>query len=111
MKKLRIILYKYRVDGQMTGKGVYCFSNGDRCVGTYVNGKKEGQGTMFYASVCLNYIFVKKNILFSLLLFILKKKGEKYVGSWVDGKTIGKGEYYYLNKDKYEGDFIEVLLH
>ena len=39
----------------MTGKGVYCFANGDRCVGTYVNGKKEGQGTMFYASVRIIY--------------------------------------------------------
>lgn len=34
----------------MTGKGVYTFSNGDRCVGTYVKGKKEDQGTMFYAN-------------------------------------------------------------
>ena len=41
----------------MTGKGVYCFANGDRCVGTYVNGKKEGQGTMFYASVCFDYFY------------------------------------------------------
>jgi len=84
MKKLRIILYKYRVDGQMTGKGVYCFANGDRCVGTYVNGKKEGQGTMFFASVCLNYIFVKKYfILFTFIYF--KKKGRKicrFMGGW-----------------------------
>ena len=34
----------------ITGKGVYTFSNGDRCVGTYVMGKKEGQGTMFYSN-------------------------------------------------------------
>lgn len=109
----------------MTGKGVYTFSNGDRCVGTYVMGKKEGQGTMFYANGKLSFCFIlSRLIIFIFFLFT----GEKYVGKrkylslkplafslhltllgmWSDGKLTGKGTYYYLNKNKYEGDFVDV---
>ena len=49
----------------MTGKGVYTFSNGDRCVGTYVKGKKEDQGTMFYANG-IRYSLWKTNFYYNL---------------------------------------------
>jgi hypothetical protein len=70
--------------------------------------KKDKEQCFMHQFVLI--IFVKKYfILFTFIYF--KNKGEKYVGSWVDGKTIGKGEYHYLNKDKYEGDFIEVYIY
>ena len=47
-RKPKMKTFSKRVNGEMTGKGVYTFANGDRCVGLFMNGKKEGPGTMFY---------------------------------------------------------------
>ncbi len=64
----------------MTGKGVYTFANGDRCVGLFSNGKKEGPGTMFYENGIYQTISLNENIFQINVCFNHKFKGDKYVG-------------------------------
>jgi len=63
------------------GQGTYTFSNGDKYVGEFRDGKKNGQGT---------YIF---------------SNGEKYVGEFRNDWRNGQGTYTFPNGDKYVGEW------
>ena len=75
---------KYEGDwknGNMEGKGTYCYNNGDKYDGDWKNDKKEGKGIMCYSN------------------------GDKYEGDWKNDNMEGKGTYCCNNGDKYEGDW------
>lgn len=65
----------------------FTFSNGDKYVGEYKDGKKNGQGTYTYAD------------------------GEKYVGEWKDGKRHGQGTITFVSGNKYVGEFKDDKRH
>ena len=57
------------------------FGYGDKKVGEYKDGKRNGQGTLTFAN------------------------GDKYEGEYKDGKSLEQGIYSYANGDKYVGEF------
>ena len=63
--------------------GTYTFANGDKYVGEFRNGKKNGQGTYYHAN------------------------GNKYVGEYRNGIRHGQGTYTFANGNKYVGEFKE----
>ena len=66
-------------DDQMSGEGVE-ESYGDKYVGSFIDGKKNGKGTLTL------------------------KNGNKYKGEWKDNKKYGKGTYTWKNSgNKYVG--------
>ena len=63
------------------GKGTMTWTDGDKYVGEYKDGKTHGQGTYTWAN------------------------GNKYVGEFKDDKRLGQGTYTWANGDKYVGEF------
>ena len=47
--------YIFRLNGEMSGKGIYYFKTGDKYEGQFLNNMKHGKGTYYYH---VNYIFV-----------------------------------------------------
>ena len=66
--------------------GTYTYSNGDKYVGAFKDGKAEGQGTL------------------------TKPNGGKYVGAWKDNKFEGQGALTFTDGNKYVGAFKEGKL-
>ena len=56
--------------------GTITFTNGDKFVGEWINGKRTGKGTYTWVS------------------------GSKYVGEWKDNNMHGQGTYTYSNGEK-----------
>jgi antitoxin component YwqK of YwqJK toxin-antitoxin module len=67
------------------GQGTYTFTNGNKYVGEYKDGKPNGQGTFTY------------------------NDGDKYVGEYKDGKRNGQGTFTYNDGDKYVGEYKDGL--
>ena len=63
------------------------YENGNKYIGQFVNGKREGYGIMYFS------------------------KGGKYEGHWKNGLAEGKGIEYYQNGDRFEGDYHEDEEH
>ena len=61
--------------------GTFTWDDGDKYVGEYKDGKKNGQGTYTYAEY------------------------GKYIGEWKDNQWNGQGTYTYANGDKYVGEW------
>ena len=62
---------------QLNEQQTFTFQNGDKYVGEFKNGNRNGQGTYTFSN------------------------GDIYVGEWKDGKQNGQGTYTYSNGDKY----------
>jgi hypothetical protein len=59
------------------------YKNGNKYIGQFKNGKREGYGIMLFAN------------------------GGRYEGNWKDNLAHGKGIEYYENGDRYEGNYYE----
>ena len=73
-------------DGKRNGQGTYTFGPnsewaGDKYVGEYKDDKRNGQGTYTFAN------------------------GNKYVGEYKDGKKSGQGTFTWANGDNYIGEY------
>ena len=68
-------------DGKRNGQGTYTFADGAKYVGEYKDDKRNGQGTFTFAD------------------------GEKYVGEYKDGKRNGQGTSTYADGAKYVGEY------
>jgi len=67
----------------INGQVIYSFSNGDKYVGEFREGKLHGNGTLYFSS------------------------GDEYVGKFNNGKLNGKGIYSYNTGAIYLGYFRE----
>jgi osmotically-inducible protein OsmY len=67
-------------DGKRNGQFTVTFANGDKYVGEYKDDKRTGQGTYTFAN------------------------GDKYVGEHKDGKLNGQGTFTFANGNKYVGE-------
>ena len=67
-------------DGKRNGQGTVTFANGEKYVGEWENDKRNGQGTYTWAN------------------------GNKYVGEFKDSKLDGLGTVTWANGDKYVGE-------
>ena len=63
------------------GQGIRTSIYGDKYVGEFKAGVKNGQGTFTWAN------------------------GDKYVGEWKDDKRNGRGTFTWANGDKYVGEW------
>ena len=63
------------------------FHNGGKYTGSYMNGKKHGEGTFFYPD------------------------GSKYIGYWINDERHGHGTYEYPNGDIYDGEWSNNQRH
>jgi hypothetical protein len=76
-------------DGKPNGLGILIFPNGTKYVGSWVNGKRDGQGTQTYPNEGTKTY----------------PTGSKYLGEWKDGKMNGQGTYTNSYGDKYVGEY------
>ena len=67
--------------GKRDGQGTYTFANGNKYVGEFKDGRYNGQGTYTFAS------------------------GEKFIGEFKDGKRNGQGTNTLANGNKYVGEY------
>jgi hypothetical protein len=91
-------------DGKKNGQGTYTYANGDKYNGEYKDDKRHGQGTYTYPSG-EKYIGEYKDDNRHGQGTYTYPDGEKYVGEYKDGKKNGQGTYTYANGDKYVGEF------
>lgn len=95
--------------GNKTGLGQSIFVNGDMYIGEYVNNKREGTGTYYWAATGLIYIGHWKNNQRSGLGRMVYADGGRYYGQWLLDKKNGKGRYTYPNGDAYNGEWANDL--
>ena len=69
-------------DGKRNGQGTYFWASGSKYEGQYKDGKRNGQGTFTWTN------------------------GDKYVGQFINDNRTGQGTYTWTNGDKYVGQFI-----
>jgi hypothetical protein len=73
-------LGQYR-DGKRNGQGTFIFANGEKYVGQWKDNIRNGQGTSTFAD------------------------GNKYVGQFKDDERNGQGTFTFANGNKYVGQF------
>jgi len=83
---LRLVKRKSSTErGALEGFTRHTYSNGDKFIGTYRNGKKNGEGSMFFMN------------------------GEVYVGQWAEDLFHGQGTYTWPNGDRFVGTFAKGM--
>ena len=92
----------------MQGQGTYTFTDGDKYVDAYKDGKRHGQGTFTFAS---GYKYVGefkdgKSNRQGTFTYGLKSKwaGDKYVGEYKNDERNGFGVYFHGGSDDFTGD-------
>ena len=75
------------VNDKRQGQGTYYYNSGNRYEGEWKEDKKHGQGVFYWAD------------------------GDKYVGSFVNDRMQGQGTYYYNSGNRYEGEWKEDKKH
>ena len=89
-------------------KGVTLSLSGDFYEGTFIGGKKEGNGTMIYKNGTRYEGAFKKNK-HNGFGKLIQLDGETFIGEWKDGKINGNGVRYHKNGDKYIGSYINNI--
>ena len=83
--------------------------NGEKYIGDFKNGVKEGKGILYYDKDDENerskYEGDFKNDKQEGKGTLYFKNGNKYEGDFKDSKSEGKGIMYYNNNDRYEGNY------
>jgi hypothetical protein len=119
--------------GEAEGQGQLSWSNGDRYVGAFFNGKQHGQGVLHFHNgaeysgswECGSMHGQGTHRLHNGDIFtgnfsngqrtgqgtMTFANGDKYVGSWKDGRMDGLGRYYYVNGQCFEGSFLNGKRH
>lgn len=88
------------------GDGTFIYENGDRYIGAFKNGEREGKGTFEYANgdrFIGEYLAGKRHGDGSYVF----KNGDRYVGTFANGLRAGKGVYTFGNGGVFRGDFVE----
>ena len=91
-------------DGKRNGQGTYTLASGDKYVGEYKDGKRNGQGTYTFADGD-KYVGEFKDDKRDGHGTVTYAKAEKYVGEFKDDKRNGPGTATYANGMKYVGEF------
>ena len=89
-------------------KGGLYTSIGDFYIGEFVNGKKEGYGTIIYSNGT-KYEGIFKNDKHDGFGRLSQTDGEMFVGEWKEGKINGNGMRQHSNGDRYIGNYINNI--
>ena len=104
------VIAKCQKGNCLNGEGTYIYSNGDKYVGEYKEGKKNGQGT-YYTADGGKYVGEFKNDASNGQGTFYYADGGKYVGEWKNDSFNGQGTFYYANGGKYVGEYKEGKMH
>lgn len=74
-------------DNNITGKGEYCWENGDKFIGDFINGKMDGRGHYKWPD------------------------GGEYEGTYINNIKQGTGKFKWSNGKIFEGPFIDGKLY
>lgn len=102
--------------GVPNGLGEYRYANGDRFEGTYVDGKRHGEGIASFKEAGHTFegwFDQSKQTGFGYYFFTPAREGDlqdrrgvpRYEGEFKDGQFHGKGRFFYKNRDVYDGAF------
>jgi hypothetical protein len=97
-------------DGARNGQGTTTFANGDKYVGEYKDGARNGQGTFTYASG-EKYVGEFKDGKFNGQGTFTHASGNKHVGEYKDGARNGQGTFTFTNGNKNVGEFKDGKLN
>jgi len=97
------------INGIKNGKGILHYNKNNECErsrykGDFKDGKLEGKGILFWNNGD-RYEGDFKNDKAEGKGIYYFVNGDRYEGDSKDGESDGKGIYYYKNGDRYEGDF------
>jgi hypothetical protein len=87
LKNKTISKNKIKIKAGSENEEVKTYDNGDRYEGEWKDGKRHGQGTLYY------------------------KSGSRYEGEWKDGKRHGQGTFFWNDGDRYEGEWKDDWKH
>ncbi|GHT91529.1 hypothetical protein FACS1894122_04110 [Alphaproteobacteria bacterium] len=91
------------------GKGIMILPTGLKYEGEFVNGKKSGEGILWYANGNNFQGKFKDDEIYDGIRNLPNGKSEQ--GRFIDGKLNGKGNIQYPNGDWYVGNILEGLPH
>ena len=97
------------LNGKRHGKGSYYFANGDKYIGDWVEDKKHGLGASSLAVGRYEGEFVDDKMHGKGVFYFAD--GSSYQGEWIDNKQDGNGIFIWTNGDRYEGGFKRGQLH
>jgi hypothetical protein len=86
----------------------HTYSNGDRYIGTFRSGKRNGEGSLFYMNGEV-YVGQWKNNQFDGQGTYTWPGGDRFVGSFMDGKRNGKGVFNWVNGESFEGEYAQGM--
>ena len=93
-------------EDEITGSGVYTYSNGDIYEGALLEGKMHGNGVITFASGAKYEGNFNYGVRSGYGVYVWSS-GTKYDGAFADDVKHGFGKMTYANGDYYEGQFVE----
>lgn len=100
----------YWMNGTKEGKGTMIWPNKEKYVGDWVQGKQEGRGEMIYADGS-KYRGEWHNNLRHGKGELVSSEKEKYIGDWVHGVREGFGRMKYATREEYTGYWKNDVRH
>lgn len=94
----------YCIGNCINGQGTLTYTNGDKYIGNFENGKADGQGSFTYQDGS-KYVGEFKNDKFDGHGTLAYADGNKYVGEFKNDKVNGQGILTYADGNKYVGEF------
>lgn len=91
-------------DGRFSGEGEYDWGNGVRYTGRFLNGQRNGYGTLAYPDRRSYSGQFKDNVYDGEGTYV-DADGARYVGQFQSGSFSGEGTYTWPNGDVYVGHF------
>ena len=93
-------------NGKRNGQGTYYYADGCKYEGQWKEDKKHGQGALYFANGN-KYVGQFKEGQYHGQGTFFWPDGDKYVGQWENDKRHGQGTYFYKNGNRYEGQYTD----
>jgi hypothetical protein len=106
---------EYNDYGERHGEGELTWSNGDKYVGHFWHGVREGEGTLHFKDGASFFNFFNSSTVILVLVLVLttsspitaNNPGSEYVGNWENNKMHGQGTRRFPNGNIFTGIYKE----